>query len=435
MRYNRIFQSLIGAALAAATSFGAASAQPAPSAPVKAIVGGTVIDVQRNGSIENAVVLVEGERIRQVGTRDAVAIPDGAELIDATGKWLLPGLMNMHVHFGLKLPGAAAMALQYETEAELALRMAKNARDTLLSGTTTIRAPGDELRADIAVGKAIARGDFIGPRVFSAGVPITPTGGHGSEPYSQGTDGTDEVVKAVRGEISAGATWIKLMISRGIASHSGEIAASDMTLEEMKAAVDIAHRRGVKVTAHSGSPIATMEALEAGVDGFEHGYFLDEKVFRAMKKAGAWYVPTIVVSQAGAMEFFKKIGSPQWYLDRAKSVGVAHWNALQTAIKVGVNIAMGSDQFPFEPNEGTVASVRETELYVEAGMTPIDALRAATIKPATMLGAEQDLGSIDAGKYADIIMVTGNPAEDIRALRTIGFVMKGGEVVRNDWAK
>src|SRR5690606_18920112 len=118
-----------------------------------------------------------------------------------------------------------------------------------------------------------------------------------------------------------------------------------------KAAVDIAHRQGVKVTAHTGSAPATLEALEAGVDSFEHGYFLTEEVFRKMKKQGAWYVPTIVVSQKGALEFFAKIGSPQWYLDRAKSVGEDHWKSLQTAIKVGVNIAMGSDQFPHEPNE------------------------------------------------------------------------------------
>src|SRR5690606_36447741 len=125
----------------------------------------------------------------------------------------------------------------------------------------------------------------------------------------------------------------KLMISRGIASYSGDIAASDMTLEEMRAAVNVASRHGVKVTAHSGSPLATMEALDAGVSCFEHGYFLTEEVFRRMKKEGAWYVPTIVVSQAGAMEFFRKIGSPQWYLDRARSVGESHWKALQTAIR------------------------------------------------------------------------------------------------------
>jgi len=207
-----------------------------------------------------------------------------------------------------------------------------------------------------------------------------------------------------------------------------------MTIEEMRAAVNIAHSHGVKVTAHTGSPVATSQALEAGVDCFEHGYYLDERVFREIRKHDRWYVPTIVVSQAGALEFFAKIGSPPWYLERAKSVGVAHWKALQTAIRTGVNIAMGTDQFPYEPNEGTVAAIRETELYVDAGMTPLAALQAAMVNPARMLGVEQDLGGIAAGKYADIIALTANPLTDIHALRTLGFVMKGGVVMRNDWA-
>lgn len=420
--------------MAAAPRTAAAAAPAPPPAAATAIVGGTVVALGGGDPVEDAVVLIEGERIAAIGARGSVDIPDGAEIVDASGRWLLPGLMNMHVHFGLKLPGAESAKLQHETDVELALRVAANARRSLLSGTTSVRSPGDRRHAAIALDAAIKRGDFIGPRIWSAGEPIAPTGGHGSAPDEEGYDGPYEVMKAVRREMRDGADWIKLMISRGIASPSGSIAASDMTLAEMRAAVDVAHRHGVKVTAHSGSPSATLEALEAGVDCFEHGYHLTEDVFRAMKREGAWYVPTIVVSQAGAMEFFEKIGSPPWYLARAKSVGEAHWKALETAIEVGVNIAMGSDQHPYEPNEGTVASVRETELYVEAGMTPVQALRAATIRAATLLGAEDDLGTLEPGKYADIVMVAADPAEDISALRTIGFVMKGGETVRNDWS-
>jgi imidazolonepropionase-like amidohydrolase len=168
------------------------------------------------------------------------------------------------------------------------------------------------------------------------------------------------------------------------------------------------------------------------VDSFEHGYFLTEDAFRKMKAQGAWYVPTIVVSQSGAMEFFQKIGSPPSYLARVKQVGQAHWAALQAAIRTDVNIAMGSDQFPYEPNEGTVASVREIELYRDAGMTNLQALRTATVNAARMLGAEQDLGTIAPGKYADMIALDRDPTEDIHALRTISWVMKGGEVVRDD---
>jgi imidazolonepropionase-like amidohydrolase len=200
----------------------------------------------------------------------------------------------------------------------------------------------------------------------------------------------------------------------------------------MRAATDIAHRQDVKVAAHTGSIQATLDALEAGVDSFEHGYFLNEDVFRKMKEKGGWYVPTIVVSQAGAMEFFRKIGSTPFYLARVQMVGKSHWSALQAAIKSGVNIAMGSDQFPFEPNEGTVASVREIELYQQAGMTPVQALRTATVNTARMLGAEDDLGQIAVGKYADIIALDADPTLDTRALRTISVVMKGGTLVRHD---
>jgi imidazolonepropionase-like amidohydrolase len=146
-------------------------------------------------------------------------------------------------------------------------------------------------------------------------------------------------------------------------------------------------------------------------------------------------VPTIVVSQKGALEFYKKIGSPPWYLERQASVGKVHWETLRSAIKAGVNIALGSDQYPFEPNEGTTATIREAELYAEAGMTSLQALRAATIEPARMLDVAGQVGEIKPGKLADIVALGADPIADIHALRTISFVMKGGKVARHDLAQ
>jgi imidazolonepropionase-like amidohydrolase len=200
----------------------------------------------------------------------------------------------------------------------------------------------------------------------------------------------------------------------------------------MQTVIEVAHRNGVKVTAHNGSPVAADEALELGIDCFEHGYHLTEKQLRAMKAKGAWLVPTAVVTDEGAMEFFRKIGSPPWYLERVRSTRVDHQKMLQTAIKLGVNIALGTDQFPFEPNAGTTATVHEVELYVAAGMTPLNALRAATLNPARMLSMQNDVGSLAPGRYADIIAMNANPAQDAAALRTISFVMKGGQVIRHD---
>jgi imidazolonepropionase-like amidohydrolase len=172
--------------------------------------------------------------------------------------------------------------------------------------------------------------------------------------------------------------------------------------------------------------------VDAGIDSIEHGYFLDREVLRKMEQRGTWFVPTIVVSQPASQPFFEKIGSPDWYLKRRDSVGKEHWKALQMAIEEEVNIALGTDQLPSEPNDGTTATAREAQYYVEAGMSPLQALRAATIEPARMLEAADEIGSLETGKYADIVAVGKDPVEDIKALRDIRLVVKGGKVYRNE---
>jgi imidazolonepropionase-like amidohydrolase len=159
---------------------------------------------------------------------------------------------------------------------------------------------------------------------------------------------------------------------------------------------------------------------------------LNVEVLKDMKAKGVWLVPTIVVTQPGALEFYHKIGSPPWYLERVKSTGVDHWAMLQNAIRLGVKIVLGTDQFPFEPNDGTTATIAEAELYVKAGMTPLQALQSATTQAAKMLEMDTDIGSIAVGKYADIVALNADPLADIHALRTLDFVMKGGAVVRDD---
>ncbi len=409
------------------------SVQAADTAAATAIVGGTVVDLEGKAPIENAVILVEGEQIAAIGAAGSVEIPDGAEQVDASGTWLIPGLMNMHVHLGLILPGKMKAELANESEAALALRMAASAREALLAGVTTIRLPGDTAHADLALMRAINKGQAIGPRIFSAGESLSITAGHGSKKDGKKNyDGPDELVKAARTQISAGAKWIKILISGGIATAGGDLDAVLMTPGEISAVIDAAHRFGVKVTAHSGSPTATSIAIDAGLDCVEHGYFLDRPTLKKMKEHGTWLVPTIVVSQPATEPFFKAIGSPPWYLERRNSAGIAHWKALQMAIEEGVNIALGTDQLPHEPNDGTTATAREAQYYAEAGMTPLQALRAATIEPARLLEAEDEIGSLEMGKYADIVAVGSDPTEDIKALRNILLVMKGGKVYRNN---
>jgi imidazolonepropionase-like amidohydrolase len=427
MRSNKFF--LIGAVGAAALGGVIAAAAAAPSPPVvTALVGGTVVAVDGGPAIKNATVLITGERIVQIGPADSTAVPPGAKIISMTGRWLMPGLMNMHVHLGLKLPGAAGNSLAAETDTEEVLRMAGNARLSLLAGVTTLRLVGEDHGTDFALRAAIERGEVVGPRIKTAGEVIVPTGGHGSLE----ADGPYALAHEVREQIKHGADWIKIAISGGISDERGSISAAPMTDEEMSTLIEVAHRNGIRVTAHNGSSEAARQALRFGIDGFEHGYHLDAAVLKDMKAKGVWLVPTIVVTQPGALEFYRKIGSPPWYLDRVKITGADHWAMLQNAIRMGVNIALGTDQFPFEPNDGTTATVAEAELYVKAGMTPLQALQAATTQAARMLAMDADVGSVTVGKFADIIAVNADPVKDIHALRTIDFVMKGGTVVRDD---
>jgi imidazolonepropionase-like amidohydrolase len=414
--------------LAAALVAGALPSIAAAQAPMTALVGGTVVATEGGESIPNATVLISGDRIVKVGPAGSVSIPAGTRTIAMNGKWLIPGLMNMHVHLGLKLPGAAGDALVNETDTEEVLRMAGNARESLLSGVTTLRLVGEDHKTDFALRSAIERGEVIGPRIKTAGEVIVPTGGHGSLE----ADGPYGFAHVVREQIKSGADWIKIAISGGISDSHGAISAAPMTDEEMSTLIEVAHRNGIKVTAHNGSNEAARQALRFGIDGFEHGYHLNVAVLKDMKAKGVWLVPTIVVTQPGALEFYHKIGSPPWYLERVRVTGADHWAMLQNAIRMGVKIALGTDQFPFEPNDGTTATIAEAELYVKAGMTPLQALQAATVQAAAMLDMGTDLGSISPGKFADIDALGADPLADIHALRTLSFVMKGGVVYRDD---
>src|SRR3984957_1704408 len=282
---------------------------------IRAIVGASVVDLESGRSIPNAVLLIDGERIKAVGPAGSVSVPAGADIIHAEGKWLLPGLMNMHVHLGLKLPGAAGDALANETDVEEVLRMAGNARLSLLSGVTTLRLVGEDHGTDFALRSAIERGEVMGPRIKTAGEVIVPTGGHGS----MEADGPYGFAHVVREQIKSGADWIKIAISGGISDSRGSISAAPMTDEEMSTLIEVAHRNGIRVTAHNGSNEAAKQALRFGIDGFEHGYHLDAAILKDMKAKGVWLVPTIVVTQPGALEFYRKIGSPPWYLERVRS--------------------------------------------------------------------------------------------------------------------
>jgi imidazolonepropionase-like amidohydrolase len=396
----------------------------------KVIVNCTVVDGTDAPAKTDAGIHVEGDRILSVGPVDDVLRQAGdAEVIDLAGAYVTPGLMNMHVHLGLSLPGAAGLALASETLPQLTLRMAGNARAALHAGITTVRLVGERGYTDFALRAAIGRGEVEGPRIFTAGHSIACTGGHGTgSGRAVEADGAAEFRRAVRTQIKQGADLIKLMLTGGVAGEHEGMDTPQLGEEELRAVMEVAHQWGRKVTAHAGPAESIRQAIEAGLDGVEHGYGLDESVVALMLERGTWYVPTISVTRCG--EYFERIGVPAWMAERSLSSGPTHWRSLQLAIEGGVKIALGTDMIPAEPFEGTVATVRELEHMVDAGMSPLRALQAATARPAEMLGVSAELGTVEPGKLADLLAVGSDPAQSASAFRDVLFVMKDGRVVR-----
>ena len=399
---------------------------------ITAIAHCLLIDGTGAEPIEDGAVIIEGDRIVAAGKAAETRTSQADRTIDLKGMALLPGLINLHVHYGLKLPGGLTATYAEESESALAFRMASNAREALHIGVTTTRSVGEHRGADFALRAAINAGRVEGPRMFTSGAALCITGGHGSR--LGGTviecDGPYEFRKAARAQIKLGADQIKIMISGGIAGEVESIKHSQMAMDEMENVCLAAHNAGKKVCAHSGAPRAMLDAIRAGVDCMEHGYFLNDEVAAVMVEKGTFLVPTVCVSRAE--EYMRRIGVPDWMIRKSLDAGEQHWQALKTAIRRGVKVAMGTDMLPADPNDGTFATYREMEHMQEAGMTPMDVIVAATSRAAEVVDARRELGSLEPGKLADLIACPGNPASGVGALRNTAFVMKGGEIVRQD---
>src|SRR5436190_16327815 len=385
------------------------------------------VDVRRGSRTDGAVIAVEDERIVYSGPRSDADRPLDVRRIDLDGANVIPGLINCHVHFGLVLPGAEGERLRGESDAALTLRMAHNAAAALAAGVTTVRLVGERPYVDVALRRSIESAETRGPRVVTAGPLLISTGGHGWELGScVEADGADGFRAAARRQLRNDVDLLKIAVSGGIAGHNEQITDSQMTPEEISAVTETAHSRGRKVAAHAGPADVVALAVKCGVDTIEHGYFLTTEVADLMVERGAWLVPTINVSRAP--HFYEKIGAPQWYREKALAAGELHWTGLRAAIARGVRIAMGTDMMPHEPFEGTSVTVRELEFYVDAGMSPLDALRTATVNAAELLG-RPDLGTVEAGALADFVVLRGDPLENIAALRGVETVVARGSVV------
>lgn len=390
-----------------------------------------------------ATVIIEGESIARI-ERGSPPPAAGATVLDLGGAYLLPGLWDVHCHPGGMIPDPNRVSY-FETEAECTLRALRNTTAALRAGITALRAVAEANFIDVALRETFANRQpaglwqqgyddkrLVGPRIFCSGPAIGMTGGHASngrvEPrYTQmivEADGPDEVRKAVRHCIKLGVDWIKLFLTGGIAGVRESMYEVQMTFDEIQAACEVAHNKGLKVCAHTGCSEAARLGVEAGLDCIEHGYELDEATCELMAERGVYYCPTISVTQDEA--YMRRWQWPEYSIQRALEGAALHRRSLQNALKAGVTIVNGADLNPIADT-----AIPEIEWVVKAGMSPAQALLASTRNPAHMCGVGDSLGTVEAGKLADLVAVARNPLADVAALREMKLVMKGGEVIVN----
>ena len=403
---------------------------------VVALRAGRLFDSNSGRMLTAQVVLIRGGRIIEVGPADRIALPPGAEVLDLSRATVLPGLIDAHTHLFLtgESHGRYEEQLLKESWQYRTLEAAVNARRDLEAGFTALRDLETEgaMYSDVDVRNAIHRGLIPGPRLQVVTRALSTTGGYPLEGYSpevpvpSGVEIVDSpwaARLAVREQIKYGADLIKIYSTHRFrfAPDGRLVSIPTFTLEEIQAIVDEAHRQGVKVACHAYGGPGLHNCIEAGVDSIEHGLDLDEEALRQMVAKGIYYVPTLYVYEFEPQEDLEATGGKT---SRAR----IHEASFRRAVASGVKIAFGTDAGPFP--HGTQA--REFEFMVRFGMTPARAIQAATSSAAELMGWQDRIGSLQEGKFADLIAVSGDPLADITELERVKFVMKGGVIVRND---
>jgi imidazolonepropionase-like amidohydrolase len=409
--------------------------QQASSVKTVVIHAARMLDVKTGKTLTGQTIVIQGDKIASVGA-DA-QIPAGATVIELPNATVLPGLIDAHTHITFTPNfGYSRLAISVPREA---LTGARNAKVTLEAGFTTIRSVGASGYADVALCDAVNAGDVPGPRMLVSGPALSITGGHCDNnllPFDYHAtnggvaDGVESVQHKTREIIKYGADLIKVCATGGVLSKGDNPQHSQYTLDEMKAIVTDAHRLGRKVAAHAHGAEGIRWASMAGVDSIEHGSYIDDAAITEMKKNGTYLVPTLYL-----MDWFfenaEKIGTPPDLIAKGREVMPAARKNVARAFAAGVKVGFGTDAAVYPHG----LNAHEFAVMVKLGLTPLQAIQSATINDADLLGWSDKIGTIEPGKWADIIAVDGDPLADVTTLERVKFVMKGGEVVKNDYGK
>jgi imidazolonepropionase-like amidohydrolase len=426
-----------GALVSAAASGGALASDAAAPAPVTALHCGHLIDTAAGKVLGATTIVIEGGRIRDV--ESGTETPPGAKAIELQDQTCMPGLIDSHTHLTDQTSPSRYVDQFHWNIADYAVRSTVYARRTLLAGFTTVRNVGDEANESVALRNAINAGILSGPRIYTAGQAMGSTGGHADPtdgyradlagdpgPASGIINSPEDAVKAVRLHYKLGDDLIKIMPSGGVLDESTSGDNAQLTLEEIRAVVNTAHDYGFTVAAHAHGAEAIRRAVIGGVDSIEHGTFMDAEDMKLMVEHGTWYVPTIIAGDFVARQSKVPGYYPPQVAAKAAAIGPLIMATAGRAYKAHVKIAFGTDAAVYPHGQ----NAHEFELMVQAGMPPMFTLQAATINAAQLLKHDKDLGSVAAGKIADVVAVPGDPIADISVMKRVSFVMKDGIVYK-----
>src|SRR5438309_8491009 len=414
---------------------------PTPTPKTVYIRAGHLFDGTGDKTRDNMVIIVVGDRIQSVAPANSVAIPAGATVMDLSHATVLPGLIDCHTHLGARADRYDEIYNFKNTPFQSAFAATVNARKTLDAGFTSVRDVGSLPFLAVDLRNSINEGLIPGPRIVASGPGISITGGHGDlnnfspqtrvsmfpeERDFQIADGVDQIRHVVRSQVKYGVDVIKILATGGVLSKGDSPGAPQFTPEELKAAADEAHMAGRKIAAHAHGTQGIKNAILAGIDSIEDASLIDDEGIRLAREHGVYLVMDIYNDDyilTKAIEF----GLPQENVEKEKMVGRLQRENFKKAVQAGAKMAFGTDAGVYPHGD----NARQFFYMVKFGMTPAQAIRAATTNAADLIGRSKDVGSIETGKYADIIAVSADPLQDVRALENVGFVMKGGVVYKD----